>query len=827
MDDMLSKAVKEAFVRMHAEGLVYRDNRLVNWCCRLKTAISDIEVDYVDLEGSTTLSVPGQDGDVEFGSIWSFAYPYASGDGEIVVATTRPETMLGDTAVAVHPDDPRYAAVQGKTLRHPFNGREIPVICDAELVDMSFGTGAVKITPAHDPNDFNTGKRHGLAFISVFDEDGLVNHEGGERFSGMKRFAARTAVVAALDELGLYRGKADNPMRLGLCSRSKDVIEPMLKPQWWVNCSQMAKEACDAARSKELEILPAFMEPTWFRWLENIRDWCISRQLWWGHRIPAYYVTLEDEEGGGTSGVPGGNSERLDRWVIGRDEGEARAEAERRYPGRAFRLSQDEDVLDTWFSSGLFPFSVFGWPDASQELDEFYPTALLETGHDILFFWVARMVMMGMKLTGKVPFKQVYLHAMVRDAHGRKMSKSLGNVIDPINVIEGISLEDLNQTLVGGNLSEKEVKKAQAGQAADYPEGIPECGTDAMRFALVAYTAQGRDINLDVLRVVGYRHWCNKMWNAVRFAMMNLGEGYAPPEVALDKRTPGLTPASRWALSRLDKAVTAVNAAMEAYDFNASTTGVYAFWQYDLCDVFIELMKPVVASSDEAAKKTTRDVLWTLLDSGLRLLHPFMPFVTEELWQRLPRRRAETARSIMVAAYPVADPANRSDDEIETRLGIALDAVKAIRALRASYGLAPKARPEVFAVCRSEESAEALTVFADAVSTLSGSGVTRVLEASDASEIPAGCGVTVMSESVSVYLSLRGSVDPAAEIAKLEKRSAASAKQMADLKKKMAVDGYEAKVPERVRAENEEKIAKLEAEMAAAAAATADFEKLL
>ena len=388
-------------------------------------------------------------------------------------------------------------------------------------------------------------------------------------------------------------------------------------------------------------------------------------------------------------------------------------------------------------------------------------------------------------------------------------------------------MKDLNKTLEGGNLEEKEVKKAQAGQAEDYPEGIPECGTDAMRFALVAYTAQGRDINLDVLRVVGYRHWCNKMWNAVRFAMMNLGEGYAPPEVALDKRTPGLTPASRWALSRLDKAVAAVNAAMEAYDFNASTTGVYAFWQYDLCDVFIELMKPVVASSDEAAKKTTRDVLWTLLDSGLRLLHPFMPFVTEELWQRLPRRRAETARSIMVAAYPVADPANRSDDEIETRLGIALDAVKAIRALRASYGLAPKARPEVFAVCRSEESAEALTVFADAVSTLSGSGVTRVLEASDASEIPAGCGVTVMSESVSVYLSLRGSVDPAAEIAKLEKRSAASAKQMADLKKKMAVDGYEAKVPERVRAENEEKIAKLEAEMAAAAAATADFEKLL
>ena len=453
MDDMLSKAVKEAFVRMHADGLVYRDNRLVNWCCRLKTAISDIEVDHIDLEGSTTMAVPGQDAKVEFGSIWSFAYPIEGG-GEIVVATTRPETMLGDTAVAVHPEDERYKSVQGKHVIHPFNGRKIPIICDAELVDMYFGTGAVKITPAHDPNDFMTGKRHELEFINMLTEEGTVNEEGGDKFKGMKRFAARPAVIAALDELGLYRGKADNPMRLGLCSRSKDVIEPMLKPQWWVACDKIAAEACEASRSKELEILPNFMEPTWFRWLENIRDWCISRQLWWGHRIPAYYVKFEGEAED-DCGMPGGSSEKLDRWVIGREEDEARAEAEKKFPGKTFTLEQDEDVLDTWFSSGLFPFSVFGWPDETPDLAEFYQTALLETGHDIMFFWVARMVMMGMKLTGKVPFKQVYLHAMVRDAHGRKMSKSLGNVIDPLHVIEGITLSDLNETLTGGNLEEK------------------------------------------------------------------------------------------------------------------------------------------------------------------------------------------------------------------------------------------------------------------------------------------------------------------------------------------------------------------------------------
>lgn len=825
MDEKLSKAVKEAFVRMHDEGLIYRDNRLVNWSCQLKTAISDIEVDHIELEGPTMLSVPGHKKQVEFGVITSFAYPREDGQGEVVVATTRIETMLGDTAVAVHPEDERYKSLHGKFLVHPFNGRKIPVICDAELVDMEFGTGCVKITPAHDPNDFQTGKRHNLDFINVFNEEGLINEQGGEQFQGMRRFECRVAITEALDKLGLYRGKASNPMRLGLCSRSKDVIEPMLKPQWWVNCAGMAKDACDAARDKRLEILPSFMEPTWFRWLENIRDWCISRQLWWGHRIPAFYVRFVGENDT-DSGMPGGSSEQLDRWVIGRDMAEARTVAEKKYPGKEFTLEQDEDVLDTWFSSGLFPFSVFGWPDETPDLAEFYPTSLLETGHDILFFWVARMVMMGMKLTGKVPFKQVYLHAMVRDAHGRKMSKSLGNVIDPLHVIEGIDLAALNATLLGGNLDEKEVKKATQAQKADFPEGIPECGTDAMRFALVSYTAQGRDINLDVLRVVAYRHWCNKLWNATKFAMMNLGDGYVPPtdfNSSFDVKNIPL--AAKWVLSRLNAACAGTNAGMEAYDFNNATNSVYAFWQYELCDVFIEIIKPIMSGTDEVAKKQTRDALWICLDAGLRLLHPFMPFVTEELWQRLPRTRDEnTPKSIMIADYPIAVD-SWANVEAEVQMSAIMDTVKAFRSMKSNYNLQPKARPEVFFSTKSADVEAALKADVEGLTTLASVGEMKQL--SEGESAPPGCGVQIVNENITVYMLLKGVVDAATEIAKLDKKLDLLQKSTDALIKKTEDEGYESKVPENVRTANAEKIAKQTEEISSINTARAEFQALL
>jgi valyl-tRNA synthetase len=460
MDPLLSRAVTEAFVRFHDKGLIYRDTRLINWSCALQSALSDIEVDFLDIKEVTHLAVPNHSAKekYEFGTLTSFAYKIEGTDHEeeIVVATTRLETMLGDTAVAVHPEDPRYKHLHGKMLIHPFSDRKIPIITDAVLVDMSFGTGAVKVTPAHDPNDYTCGKRSNLEFIVMLSEDGKINANGG-KFAGMMRYDARIAVEEELKSLGLFRGKQPNAMRLGICSRTSDIIEPMLTPQWYVNCSNMAKRSVDAVKNGDLKILPQSHEQTWFFWLENIRDWCISRQLWWGHRIPAYFVRLPGET---PQTVDQNDANHNGRWFVGRTEEEARQNAAKKIgvePSQ-LHLTQDEDVLDTWFSSGLFPFSVFGWPEQTNDLKAFFPTTLLETGLDILFFWVARMVMMSLELTDQLPFKTVYLHAMVRDKYGRKMSKALGNVVDPLEVINGCSLEHLLKKIDEGNLPTKEVR---------------------------------------------------------------------------------------------------------------------------------------------------------------------------------------------------------------------------------------------------------------------------------------------------------------------------------------------------------------------------------
>uniref|UniRef100_A0A8C1WJD4 valine--tRNA ligase n=1 Tax=Cyprinus carpio TaxID=7962 RepID=A0A8C1WJD4_CYPCA len=665
MDDKLSYAVQEAFVRMHEEGVIYRSKRLVNWSCTLNSAISDIEVDKKELTGRTLLPVPGYKEKVEFGVLVSFSYKVEGSDEEVVVATTRIETMLGDTAVAVHPDDSRYQHLKGKTVVHPFCDRKMPIVLD-DFVDMNFGTGAVKITPAHDQNDYEVGERHKLPFINILDENGLLINVPPP-FLGMKRFEARKAVLQALKDLGQFKEVKDNPMVVPVCSRSKDIVEPLLKPQWYVDCREMGKQAADVVRNGELKIIPDHHLKTWFNWMDNIRDWCISRQLWWGHRIPAYFVTVNDP-----SDVDG------HYWVSGRSEEEAREKAAKRFNVTADKISlrQDEDVLDTWFSSGIFPFSIFGWP--TEDLRVFYPGTLLETGHDILFFWVARMVMMGLKLTGKLPFKEVYLHAVVRDAHGRKMSKSLGNVIDPLDVITGISLEGLHAQLIESNLDPLEIEKAKQGQKSDYPSGIPECGTDALRFALCAYTSQGRDINLDVNRILGYRHFCNKLWNAVKFAMRTLGEGFVPWEKAQLCGSESVS--DRWILSRLSAAVALCDGGFQAYDFPTITTAIYSFWLYELCDVYLESVKPVLSRTDSEGQKQAdicRQTLYTCLEVGLRLLSPLMPFVTEELFQRLPRRHSQDSpSSICVTPYP-------ETSEMEFVMSV----VKTIRSLRADYNL--------------------------------------------------------------------------------------------------------------------------------------------
>lgn len=817
MDETRSRAVTEAFVKLYREGLIYRDYRLVNWDCTLRTAISDIEVDHKEIKEETFVKVPGYDFPVQFGVLTSFAYPLEEGLGEIVVATTRIETMLGDTAIAVHSKDERYKHLHGKFAIHPFNGRKIPIVCDDILVDPNFGTGAVKITPAHDPNDFDVGKRHNLEFINIFTDDGKININGGAEFEGMTRFKARVALIDALNEKGLYRGAQKNEMSLGICSRSNDVVEPMIKPQWFVDCNSMAKVALEAVIDKEnkkIEIIPEQYEQDWKRWLESIRDWCISRQLWWGHRIPAWYVTLEDDElkDFGTYN---------DHWVVGRSEQEANLEALRIFPGKRFKIAQDPDVLDTWFSSGLFPLTVLGWPDDTEDFRAFYPTSVLETGHDILFFWVARMVMLGMKLGGDVPFRKVYLHPMIRDAHGRKMSKSLGNVIDPLEVINGISLEGLHKRLEEGNLDPNELIIAKEGQVKDFPNGIAECGADALRFALISYTAQSDKINLDVLRVVGYRQWCNKLWNAIRFAMSKLGDNYSPSSSVVVDKMPSIC---KWILSVLNKAIDKTVSSLESYKFSEASTAVYSWWQFQLCDVFIEAIKPYFFSESTyvSERKASRDTLWICLDSGLRLLHPFMPFVTEELWQRLPQaRELHGKESIMIADYPsVAE--SWTNEQIESHMDIVLSTVRKIRSLRLPTD--KNERRAAFALCRGDDVASIIKAYEFEILTLASLSSLKVLCEHDVP--PPGCAVDVVNEKLSVYLQLQGILDPEAERLKLRKKREEIQRLHTNLEQVMSSAGY-MKAPQSVRDDDMRRLNAYLEELKIIAAAEKDLDDMV
>ncbi|KAG8552851.1 hypothetical protein GDO81_003110 [Engystomops pustulosus] len=812
----LSQAVQEAFIRLHEAGIIYRSKRLVNWSCTLNSAISDIEVDKKELTGRTLLPVPGYKEGVEFGVLVSFAYKVQDSGEEVVVATTRVETMLGDTAVAVHPQDQRYQHLRGKSVVHPFSSRLLPIVFD-EFVDTSFGTGAVKITPAHDQTDYEVGMRHSLDFINIMDDNGLLVNVP-EPFLGMKRFEARKAVLQALKDKGLFKDIKDNPMVVPVCSRSKDIVEPLLKPQWYVRCDEMGKRAADAVRNGQLSIKPDFHNKTWFNWMDNIRDWCISRQLWWGHRIPAYFVTINDPS------VPPGEDTDGKYWISGRSEEEVRAKAAKQFnvAPEKVSLKQDEDVLDTWFSSGIFPFSIFGWPNETEDLKVFYPGTLLETGHDILFFWVARMVMLGLTLTGKLPFKEVYLHAIVRDAHGRKMSKSLGNVIDPLDVIKGITLQGLHAQLLDSNLDPAEMERAKDGQKADYPSGIPECGTDALRFALCAYTSQGRDINLDVNRILGYRHFCNKLWNATKFAMRGLGDTYTPPPSSLPCGQESLV--DLWILSRLSLAVDLCGTGFQNYDFPGITTAVYNFWLYDLCDVYLECLKPVFSGIDEIAIAVARNTLYTCLDTGLRLLSPFMPFLTEELYQRLPRRFSETFPSIAVTPYPEASQFHWRDEEIEKKMELVLLIVKSIRSLRADYNLT-KTKADCYVKCQDAETKSVIVAYTSYITVLSSTRSLIILEPADPT--PEGSAVNTASDKATVFMVLKGLIDLEKELSKLQVKKAELSRQVEKLRERVGGADYRSKVPPAVQQQDSEKMKQFETEYQKVEEAISSFQKMV
>ncbi|XGW35659.1 hypothetical protein V3C99_019115 [Haemonchus contortus] len=795
MDPKMVRAVTEAFVRMHERGTIYRSNRLVNWSCALRSAISDIEVDKKELTGRTLLPVPGYDEKVEFGVLTSFAYKIKGTDGEVVVSTTRVETMLGDTAVAVHPDDPRYQHLIGKVCVHPFVDRELPIVPDT-FVDREFGTGAVKITPAHDHNDYEVGIRHNLPFITCIDDDGMIS-TGCGKFSGMRRFDARKAVTEALKELNLYRGSEDNAMVVPVCSRSKDIIEPLLKPQWYVKCDEMARKAIEAVESGELKLIPDYHVATWNRWLQGSRDWCISRQLWWGHRIPAYFVTVTDGK------TPAGDPCDDRYWVSAHSEELARKKAAKKFnvDPKFIQLKWDEDVLDTWFSSGMWPFVIMGWPENTSDMQLYFPSNVLETGHDILFFWVARMVFLSQELTGKLPFKEVYLHAMIRDAHGRKMSKSLGNVIDPLDVIRGVTLAELNHQLTTGNLDAKELAIAQAGQARDYPKGIPECGTDALRFALLAYTSQGRDINLDVLRVQGYRFFCNKIWQAVRFTLMQLGSDYHAETFKLCGKESIM---DLWILSRAAHAVNRCNAGMEAYNFTQVTTTLYDFWLYDLCDIYLEAVKPVIASGTEEARVTAKATLYNCVETGLRLISPIMPFLSEELWQHLPRRKSQPP-SITVHSYPEVSEFPFTNEKIEADVAFAMSVIRTVRSLRSDYELTNKTKTDLYASVSSEEDHKCLTSLIPLIETLASSNKVEVLSNVGLDGVPQGCAHVTISSRCTVYVALQDIINIERELTKLASKKEKIEAQVAKLVDQESRPDYEAKVPLPVRITNTEK----------------------
>ena len=723
MDEGLSKAVREVFVRLYEEGLIYKGDRLINWCPRCHTALSDLEVEHEEQKGH----------------LYHIKYPLPPTSplklrgetGGVIIATTRPETMLGDTAVAVNPDDERYKNFVGKTVTLPIVNREIPVIADS-YVDKSFGTGALKITPAHDPNDFEIGTRHNLPQMKVIAEDGTMNENAG-KYKGLDRFKCRKALLSDLENEGFLLKVEDYIHSVGKCYRCKTIVEPNLSKQWFVKIKPLSEPALEAVKDERIRIIPKGWENTYFEWMNNIKDWCISRQIWWGHRIPAWTCT-----------------DCNDITVSKTDVKECSK-------CKSKNIEQESDVLDTWFSSALWPFSTLGWPENTKELKVFYPTSVLVTSFDILFFWVARMIMMGLKFRGDIPFKDVYIHALVRDAEGQKMSKSKGNVIDPLIMME-------------------------------------KYGTDAFRFTLAAFAAQGRDIKLSEERIEGYRNFANKIWNAFRFAMMNL-EDFKDTVSTSDISRLNLQLSDRWILSRLQKAIRDTRKGLTEYKFNESAGTIYQFFWHELCDWYIEIIKPRLAASAEE-RKTAQSVLLYVMENSLRLLHPFMPFITEELWQQLPHK----GESIMVAEYPVYNEALVNED-FEREMILIMEISRGIRNIRSEMNISLAKKLDVILRTGDEKKLQMIerqNLYISELSRLKNLSVTR-------NGKEPKMAATAVVEDIEIFVLLEGVIDIQEERARLSRELEKINADVATLNKRLSNRDFINRAPKDVVEKDREK----------------------
>ncbi|NMZ64086.1 valine--tRNA ligase [Pseudomonas oryzihabitans] len=790
MDDGLSEAVKEAFVRLHEDGLIYRGKRLVNWDTKLHTAISDLEVESHD----------------EKGHLWHLRYPLADGartaEGmdHLVVATTRPETLLGDAAVAVHPEDPRYKDLIGQYVELPLVGRRIPIVGD-DYCDPEFGTGCVKITPAHDFNDYEVGKRHNLPLINVFDADAAVlpgaqvfNLDGSVNgmfdatlpaaYAGLDRFEARKRIVADLDAAGRLEKIEDHALKVPKGDRSGTVIEPWLTDQWYVSTKPLADKAIAVVESGEVQFVPKQYENMYFSWMRDIQDWCISRQLWWGHRIPAWY----DQAG---------------NVYVGRDEAEVRA----KHDLGDIALRQDDDVLDTWFSSGLWTFSTLGWPEQTKALKTFHPTDVLVTGFDIIFFWVARMIMLSTHLTGQIPFKTVYVHGLVRDGQGQKMSKSKGNVLDPLDIVDGIDLDTLLQKRTSGLMQPKLAEKIAKQTRAEFPDGIASYGTDALRFTFCSLATTGRDIKFDMGRVEGYRNFCNKLWNAANFVMENV-EGQ---DTGVNDEPVELSSVDRWIISQLQRTEAEVTRQLDAFRFDLATQALYEFVWDEYCAWYLELVKPVLWDENASVERQrgTRRTLARVLEVVLRLAHPFMPFITEEIWQRLKAPAGVQGETLMLQPWPVANEA-RIDAAAEGDIEWVKALMLGVRQIRGEMKISMAKRIDIIVANASAEDQRRLADFEPLLNKLAKLESVRVLAAGEEAPMSA----TTLVGEMEVLVPMAGLIDKDAELARLDKEIGRLEGEVKRVGGKLSNEGFVAKAPAEVLEKERAKLAEAEQALA-------------